>query len=196
MTPDERDGLLAFLAHSEALKHTWRSGWLADGSRESTAAHTWRLCLWAMVAAPHLDGVDTARLLRMCVVHDLAEAVSGDVPAPEQVGAPPKAAQERADLTALVAPLPAATQAEILGLWEEYEAGATPTAKAAKALDKLETLLQHVQGTNPADFDYAFNLAYGTKATSAVPALAPVRATLDAATAARADGAGPWSPAR
>ena len=52
-------------------------------------------------------------------------------------------------------------RARLLALWDEYEAAATPEARAVKALDKMETILQHSQGDNPPDFDYGFNLTYG-----------------------------------
>src|SRR2546426_580166 len=51
--------------------------------------------------------------------------------------------------------------------------------------DKLETILQHTQGSNPADFDYAFNLAYGKRYTAVDPVLAALRARLDEETARR-----------
>ncbi len=70
----------------------------------------------------------------------------------------------------------------MVALWDEYEAAATPEAKIAKALDKLETILQHNQGANPPDFDYVFNLPYGKKFTDAVPLAAGIRAILDADT--------------
>ena len=57
-------------------------------------------------------------------------------------------------------------------------------AQAAKALDKIETLIQHNQGRNPKDFDYRFNLDYGKKYTDALPLTALIRALLDADTLA------------
>jgi putative hydrolases of HD superfamily len=60
----------------------------------------------------------------------------------------------------------------------------------AKGLDKLETILQHTQGMNPADFDYSFNLAYGQQYTGADPVLAALRSRLDEETARRARNAG------
>jgi putative hydrolase of HD superfamily len=74
-----------------------------------------------------------------------------------------------------------------VSLWDDYEAAASPEARVAKGLDKLETILQHTQGKNPADFDYAFNLAYGQQYTSADPVLAALRARLDQETARRAE---------
>ena len=70
--------------------------------------------------------------------------------------------------------------------WDEYNAVATPEARAAKALDRLETVMTHVEGANPPDFDYAFNLAYGQAHTAAHPLIAALRAPLDAETARRA----------
>jgi len=183
ISADELDGIFAFLREAERLKTVTRSGWTSEGERESVAAHTWRLCLMAMLLYGGNTDVDLARLLRMCVVHDLGEALSGDVPAPEQQASAPKAGQERADLLRLTAPLPAALQDDIVALWDEYEAAATPEARLAKGLDKLETILQHTQGKNPADFDYAFNLDYGRRYTAGDPLLEALRARLDAETA-------------
>jgi putative hydrolase of HD superfamily len=97
-----------------------------------------------------------------------------------------KADHERADLLQLIDPLPSSLQHEILGLWDEYEAAESPEAKLAKGLDKLETILQHNQGKNPVDFDYAFNLGYGQRYTAADPVMAALRARLDEETARRA----------
>src|SRR5689334_8507321 len=180
---DELDGILAFLREAERLKTVARSGWTSEGERESVAEHTWRLCLMAMLLYGGRPEIDLARLLRMCLVHDLGEALSGDVPAPEQQAGAPKAGQERADLLRLTAPLPAGLRDDIVALWDEYEAAATPEARLAKGLDKLETILQHTQGKNPADFDYAFNLAYGRRYTAGDPLLEALRARLDAETA-------------
>ncbi|MNF15954.1 hypothetical protein D3C80_2187750 [compost metagenome] len=54
-----------------------------------------------------------------------------------------------------------------------------------KALDKIETILQHTQGDNPPDFDYAFNLEYGRRYTDAIPFLASLRRALDEETRKR-----------
>ena len=190
MRGDELDGVLAFLRAAERLKTVTRSGWTSTGKAESVAEHTWRLCLMAMVLYGRAEDVDLARLLKMCLIHDLGEAIGGDVPAPAQVAGSPKAGQERADLLSLVEPLPAAGRREILELWDEYEAASSPEAKLAKGLDKLETILQHTQGRNPDDFDYVFNLDYGQRYTAADPVLAALRSRLDEVTAQRARDAG------
>jgi putative hydrolases of HD superfamily len=188
MPADPLDGILVFLRSAERLKTVTRSGWTSAGQRESVAEHTWRLCLMAMILYGRADGIDLAKLLRMCLIHDLGEAIGGDIPAPEQArgGAGGKAARERDDLLELIRPLPDEARAEITGLWDEYEAAESAEARIAKGLDKLETILQHTQGSNPDDFDYAFNLAYGQQYTAADPLLASLRQRLDAETARRA----------
>jgi putative hydrolase of HD superfamily len=186
MRAEELDGVLTFLRAAERLKTVTRSAWTSAGRPESVAEHTWRLCLMAMLLYDHTPGVDLARLLKMCLIHDLGEAVGGDIPAPAQMAGPSKTADERTALRQLVAPLPPAVQHGILELWDDYAAVRSPEAKLAKGLDRLETILQHSQGQNPPDFDYAFNLGYGRQYTAADPILAALRARLDAATADRA----------
>jgi len=198
MESSDLTGILAFLRSAERLKSTTRTGYTSAGEQESVAEHTWRLCLMALVLAPEFPDVDFAKLVKICIIHDLGEAINGDVPAPEQARRAAagelagKAEQERRDLMQLLAPLPARIAGEIAALWDEYEAAQSPEAKLAKALDKLETIMQHNQGRNPAGFDYRFNLGYGRQHTAGNPLIAQFRAILDAETDARAresDGA-------
>jgi putative hydrolases of HD superfamily len=182
---DEIEGTLAFLRAAERLKTVPRSGRTSAGESESVAEHTWRLCLMAMLFYGHMPGVDLARLLKMCLIHDMGEALRGDVPAPQQTAGSSKAGEERADLLQLIEPLPPALRQEILTLWDDYERAESIEGKLAKGLDKLETILQHTQGKNPPDFDYEFNLAYGLRYTEADPLLAAVRRRLDEETARR-----------
>jgi putative hydrolase of HD superfamily len=183
MHGNEIERVLTFLRAAERLKTVMRSGWTSEGQRESVAEHTWRLGLMAMLLYDRTPGIDLARLLKMCLIHDLGEAIGGDVPAPAQQADNGKAGQERRDLVQLIAPLPENLRSEIVELWDDYEAAGSPEAKIAKGLDKLETILQHNQGKNPADFDYAFNLDYGARYTSADPILTAVRESLDQETA-------------
>jgi putative hydrolase of HD superfamily len=186
MELSETDRVLEFLRSAEKLKNVTRSAWTSAGTPESVAEHTWRLCLMALVLSERVGPVDVGKLLKMCIVHDLGEAISGDVPAIHQNPAAPKSDAERRDLLLLVQPLPADIRAEIVALWDEYERAESAEAKIAKALDKLETIMQHNQGKNPADFDYRFNLTYGLEYTGENEVVAAVRAVLDAETEARA----------
>ncbi len=188
MTREEVAGLLDFLRRCERLKDTLRSGYTSGGRRESVADHTWRLCLMAMLIAERFPDVDVLRLLQMLIVHDLGEVVGGDIPAPEQTGSAGKSVDERRDFRSLLGTLPPRQRAHLIQLWDEYDAAATPTARLAKALDKLETLLQHTQGDNPPDFDYEFNLTYGDKYTTDDATIAAIRSVIDEETARRAAG--------
>ena len=193
MDASQIHGTLEFLRAAERLKGAHRSAYLSSGEQESVAEHTWRLCLLAMLVAPAFPEVRVERLLRICIIHDLGEAISGDIPAPEQARlaqrGQTKAGQERRDLLELAEPLAPAQREELVALWDEYEAATTPEARLAKALDKLETILQHNQGANPPDFDYAFNLEYARAATTGEPLVERIRAILDDETKARAAGA-------
>lgn len=191
MTPDESNGLLAFLRHAERLKTVTRTSWTSAGKRESTAEHTWRMGLFALSLRPWFPELDFGRVLALVLVHDLGEAIGGDISAVLQAGAPPKLDQERRDLLTLLEPAPAAVREQTLAWWEQYNAAATPEAKFVKAVDKLETILQHNQGKNPADFDYAFNLPYGQAYTAGHPVIVQLRALLDAETRERAAGKRP-----
>lgn len=184
MNPDELRGILEFLRAAERLKDETRTSWTSRGARESVAEHTWRLCLMAVILERELPELDFARLLKICVVHDLGEAIGGDISAPEQPREG-KAADEREDLVRLLEPLPDGVRREILSLWDDYESARTAEARIAKALDKLETILQHNQGDNPPDFDYGFNLEYGREYTEGEPLIEEIREVLDRETRER-----------
>jgi putative hydrolases of HD superfamily len=186
--PAELDGYLAFLRTAERLKDTLRSAHTSTGRRESVAEHSWRLSLMAAIFRREFPDVDSGKLIRMCLIHDLGEAIGGDIPAVNRVAAATKSEEERRDLLTVLAPLPERMRSELLALWDEYEAAASPEARLAKAFDKLETILQHNQGLNPPHFDYAFNLAYGRPYTAGHPVIDAIRAVLDRETEARAAG--------
>jgi len=186
MTPNEIDRRLAFLRLAERLKDTKRSGFTTKGRTESVADHSWRLTLLAITFADLLPDIDMLRLLKICVIHDLGEAVNGDIPAPAQVGQDSKSQNERNDFKSLLKTLPEHLRDEFLSLWDEYENEISNEAQVAKALDKIETLLQHNQGNNPENFDYDFNLTYGKQYTDAVPLAKEIRALIDRDTSANA----------
>ena len=185
MEQKELDGILTFLRNAEQLKDTLRSAHTAQGRVESTAEHTWRLCLMALLLADSYPHIDQLKLIKLCIIHDLGEAVSGDIPAIHQQAGVDKSIDERKDFLSLVKPLDEHLRQELIDLWDEYDQAQTEEAKLAKALDKMETILQHTQGKNPADFDYEFNLSYGKKWTDFDPLTATIRAIIDEETARR-----------
>ena len=174
---------LQFMREAERLKNVLRSARTSAARTESTAEHTWRLALLALVLADEKPELDLQRVLAMCLVHDLGEAYEGDIPAVEQSDPAAKVAAELAAIARITPLLPDEAAARIRALWEEYEACATPEARWGKARDKAETILQHNQGANPADFDYGFNLTYGAEWFRDDALLRELRRLLDAETA-------------
>jgi putative hydrolase of HD superfamily len=200
MDPARIEGILTFIGEAERLKNVLRSAWTTTGRQESTTDHSWRLCLLAMMLERDLGDVDFSRVLKMAIVHDLGEALGGDVPAPLASAAPDKHARERADLLTLTAALPDDLRDELLELWDEYGAAETPEARLVKGLDKLETIIQHNQGENPPWLDYDFNIDYGERYTRDHALLGAIREQVDVDTrrnaARRRDlfGAGEHAP--
>lgn len=171
---------LNFIRSAEPLKDTLRSAYTASGKIESVAEHSWRLTLLALTFADCCPGADTLKLLKLCIIHDLGEVISGDVPAPQQTT--DKSIAERADFQSLLVDLPEPLKKEFGALWDEYDNAQSTEARLAKALDKIETIMQHNQGKNPPDFDYLFNLGYGKKYTDATELTRKVREILDTET--------------
>lgn len=176
---------LDFIREAERLKDVVRNSYTSQGRRESTAEHTWRLCLTAMVFQDELGDLDFLKVLKICILHDLGEAINGDIPATAQVNVPDKGSRERVDLLQLMSSLPPEIRAEFLALWDEYETASSPEGRAVKALDKIETLIQHNQGRNAPDFDYAFNLTYGRKHTDGRDLFRQIRDAVDEETRKR-----------
>ena len=179
MKETEVDNILNFLRDTEQLKDTLRLAYTSNGRHESTAEHTWRLCLMVMIFENEYPDIDVLRLLKMCIIHDLGEAINGDIAAVDQVEGVDKGEEERKDLEKLIAPLSENSREEILALWDEYESGSTKEAALAKAFDKLETILQHTQGKNPTGFNYAYNLKYGKQFTDFDELTSLIRTKLD-----------------
>src|SRR5512140_3777054 len=110
---DELTGRIAFIREAERLKDVLRSAHTSSGRHESTAEHTWRLCLMALTFADKLGHVDIAKVLKLCVIPDLGEAINGDIPAIEHIHSPDKSERERQDLQELTKMLPPSLQDEI-----------------------------------------------------------------------------------
>lgn len=190
MSPEQLSQLLAFVRSAEGLKNVTRTAWTSSGKQESTAEHSWRLSLLALSLSPWFPELDLSKVLSLAIVHDLGECLHGDISAVEQGAGGNKAEREREDLVQLLSVAPDVVRERILFLWEEYESGACPEAKFIKAIDKIETILQHNQGMPPGDFNFAFNLEYGKAQAAFHPLVQKLRAQMDADTRERARAAG------
>ena len=179
---DELEKQIAFVKQAEGLKAVLREAWGSDGHRESTAEHSLRLALLAGLLAPSFE-VDMGKTLMMCLIHDLGELYIGDISAVSEPDEAEKHRAEERDVRRVLSRLPEEQAAELLALWQEYNACDTPESRLVKALDKTETILQHNQGKNPPGFDYAFNLDYGKRYFDDHPLLRQLRELLDGETA-------------
>lgn len=139
--------LFEFLIATEKLKQDVRHSWTGNKNRqESVAEHTWFMALFAIVFFPNLSKkVDQLKTLKMIIVHDLAEAMTGDIPAQEiSARKTRKAENESKAMKRLIKLLPyQKVRNEVLSLWEEYEKGESPEAELVKMIDKTEVLVQH-----------------------------------------------------
>jgi putative hydrolase of HD superfamily len=176
---DDYTNIIAFIKETERLKNNTRTAWTSGGRQESIADHSWRLALFCMVLEEHFQDIDFNRVLRLALIHDLGEAYDGDTSATVEVNHDLKLKKEEAALHRLTTLLSKTTQEKLQGLWVEYNKGETKEAKLVKALDKIETIIQHNQGENPADFDYIFNLEYGKKLSLFDPIVQSIREIVD-----------------
>jgi putative hydrolase of HD superfamily len=145
--------ILKVLALAERLKFELRHSYTSSGRQESVAEHTWRMSLMAVLIEPLLkQKVDTARLLKMIILHDLVEAEATDISALDVLRNPEiriyKAEKEKQAIENLRLALKETNGQEIYELFHEFENKETYESKVANALDKLEVQLQH----NHADF--------------------------------------------
>jgi putative hydrolase of HD superfamily len=135
---------IQFLLEADQLKAVLRQTTLADGSRrENSAEHSWHLALMAVVLAGHAPpGTDLGRVLAMVVLHDLVEIDAGDLFLYEGEAAQARqAAAEQAAAWRIFALLPEPQATALRGVWEEFEERASPEAKFARALDRLQPML-------------------------------------------------------
>ncbi|MBR6781397.1 MAG: HD domain-containing protein, partial [Clostridia bacterium] len=77
----EHGTFLDFLHTAEKLKCNTRHSWTSSGRQESVAEHSWRLALMALLCKNEYPEIDIQKVITMCLLHDLGEAVTGDVPA-------------------------------------------------------------------------------------------------------------------
>ena len=133
--------LVNFFETVGKLKATARSGWVEAGIQkpESVADHTFRTSIICMIYSD-LEGLDELRVLRMALIHDLPEAITGDLtPLKKTRGSKKK---ENEAMNQILSLLPEEQREEYLAIWNEYQRGETREAKAVRQIDKLEMALQ------------------------------------------------------
>ena len=133
--------LIDALTVAERLKDTMRHCYTKNGRRESVAEHCWLMTLAAFLMKDEFPEADMDRVLKMCLIHDLGEAFTGDVPAFEKTASNEQ--EEKRLLYGWVASLPGDIAKEMLSLYDEMEKRETLEAKIYKAVDGLEAVIQH-----------------------------------------------------
>jgi len=141
MTDSSLQNLIKFLEITGILKRTPRAGWVEVGvyQPESVADHTFRTAFLCMLYAD-MEALDTSKLLRMALIHDLPEAIIGDL-TPSQKTAETKENEETA-ISKILSLLPKKQRERYIAVWNEYQEGKTREAKAVQQLEKIEMALQ------------------------------------------------------
>lgn len=157
----EIGALLQALHVAEQLKNNTRHSWTSDGRHESVAEHSWRVTLMAYFVKDEYPDLDMNRVLLMCLIHDLGEAFTGDIPAFVKTEADEE--RESALLSQWVSSLPEPFREEMDELYREMDAQETAEARLYKALDRMETIIQHNEApiSTWLPLEYEKNLVYG-----------------------------------
>lgn len=146
-TPGDRLAQIQeFLLVCDQFKQILRQNTLADGSRRETdAEHTWHMALYALLLKDEIGfEVDIAKVLSLVLTHDLVEIHAGDTFAYDEAGRQGQAAREQEAAVKLFGLLPPDLRDKVHGWWTEFEAGETPEARYARALDRLQAFAQNV----------------------------------------------------
>ena len=156
--------LLEALAVAERLKDATRHCYTSGGRHESVAEHSWRAALMAFLMKEELAAefpeADMDKVIRMCLIHDLGEAFTGDIPTFVKTDDDRKT--EDIMLENWLETLPGEAAREMAELFSEMNERRTPEARIFKAIDGLEALIQH----NESDLstwiprEYELNMTY------------------------------------
>ena len=160
---------------AERLKDAVRHGYSSGGRRESVAEHSWRITLMAFFLRDEFPEADMNRVMEMCLIHDLGECFTGDIPTFLKTDA--DESREERLLFDWVRSLPEPYASKMLDLYTEMEALKTQEAKIYKALDKMEAVLQHNEAplSTWIPREYELNLTYGFDQAAFSPYLTELR---------------------
>ena len=149
---------IEFLGIIEKLKCNTRHSWTSTGRQESVAEHSHRCAVMAMLCADEYPELDIDKVIKMCLIHDFGEAVTGDIPAFLKTQNDENT-EERA-IDSLVSALPRSGMAELFLEMREMK---TPEAKLYKAIDNLEAVISHNEAdlSTWTELEYDLNLTYG-----------------------------------
>lgn len=133
--------LLEALTVAERLKDVTRHCYTKNGRHESVAEHSWMMTLMAFFIKDEFPDADMGKVIRMCIIHDLGEAFTGDIPAFDKTEANEKTEEKL--LHDWLNTLPENYKTEMISLYDEMSKRETTEAKIYKAIDGLEAVIQH-----------------------------------------------------
>lgn len=133
--------LLDLLHTAGRLKDTTRHCYTPGGRHESVAEHSWRLALMAFWLKDEFPELDINRVIQMCLIHDLGEAFTGDIPVFDKTDSDEQ--KEEQLLFAWVDAMPEPLRTDMRSLYQQMQARETTEAKLYKALDGLEAVISH-----------------------------------------------------
>lgn len=176
MKPQE---LLEILSVAEKLKCVTRHCDTSSGRRESVAEHSWRLCLFAMLMEDEFPDTDILKVLKMCIIHDLGEAFTGDIATFRKTAADTE--KENNSYYEWIKTFPVFQKQQFSELLAEMEALETKEARLYKALDKLEAVIQHNESdiSTWLPLEYDLQLTYGCENVEFSPYLKNLKAHID-----------------
>ncbi|WP_027375588.1 MULTISPECIES: HD domain-containing protein [Chryseobacterium] len=168
MNIDNLKSIYEVIKLSENLKKELRHSWLSDNRRESVAEHTWRVSFMAILLEPlikeEFHGIDYNKVIRMIIVHDIVEAISGDVFLTEQIKDPSikliKKQKEKEAIKFITDKLKSSNGEEILELFLEFEDKKSIEAIIANSMDKLEAQIQHNQSNIDTWEEIEYSMTY------------------------------------
>ena len=125
------------------LKNIPRQGWkdkLDMDYVESVAEHSYSTAMMSMVLSD-LQGLDTAKIIKMALLHDLAESVVGDI-IPDKINAERKINMENKAMIQILENLPSNVSQQYIVLWDDFQKNSTKEANLLHEIDKLEMAFQ------------------------------------------------------
>ena len=160
MSADRIDKQVAFLTEVDRLKSIERATTLGDGTRfENSAEHSWHVALYALILTEQArPDVEISRVIKMLLIHDLVEIDAGDAPIFGQYDAEKLADEEAKAARRIFGLLPADQASELLDLWNEFEAAATPDAQFARSMDRFQPPNQNLASGGGSWKDYGVDL--------------------------------------
>ena len=135
--------ILDFFKTAANLKNISRQGWidkLSLDSTESVADHSYSMAIMSMVISD-LENYNSEKILKMVLLHDLAESKIGDY-TPNQISKEKKKELENKAFFEIVKNLPDSVRTQYLKIWQEYQENNSPESKIVHQIDRLEMVLQ------------------------------------------------------